>query len=76
MPTCGFVTKGPNEKGYLKFNKSKTFCNGPDMNRTFTLLYYLNGYKLTEPMGLALKVDVGQTIPGSVVIEDDVDVVQ
>jgi len=38
MPTSGFVTKGFNEKGYVKFDKSKTFSNGLDMNRTFSLL--------------------------------------
>jgi len=76
MPTSGFVTKGFNEKGYVKFDKSKTFSNGLDMNRTFTLLYYLNGYNLTGHMSLALKLDADQTIPGSVVIENDVDIVK
>ncbi len=46
------------------------------MSRTFTLLYYLNGYNLTEHMGLALKLDADQTIPGFVVIENDVDIVK
>ena len=46
------------------------------MNNTFTLLYTLNGYNLRDLWNASLKIEGDQTLSGSLLIENDVDVVK
>lgn len=78
MSTSKLVMKGETDKRkqpFVQIEARKTFANGLAANVTFSVLYHLNGYNLTDHMQKALKIDEDQIVPGSVVIENDVNVV-
>ena len=74
VPSSGFFTR--DRKGSIDFNGRKTFNKTVSMNNTFTLLYTLNGYNLRDLWNASLKIEGDQTLSGSLLIENDVDVVK
>lgn len=74
VPSSGFVTRATKSTLYL--TGRKTFNQTVSMNHTFTLLYHLNGYELRELWNSTLRIEGNQTIPGSLLINNDVDVVK
>ena len=80
VPSSVFVTKplrnSTKPPDPLIFSGRKTFTNGLATNKTFRLIYFLNGYNLTQLMAQAMRLDDDQFIPGAVTIENDVGVVE
>lgn len=74
VPSSGFVTR--EKKGPLLLSGRKTFTQPVSMKNTFTLLYTLNGYDLRELWNRSLRIDGDQTLPGSLLIKNNVDVVR
>lgn len=74
VPSSDFVTR--DIKTIMILTGRKTFSRLVTMNHTFTLLYHLNGYELRGLWNATLRIEGNQTIPGSLFIKNDVDVVK
>lgn len=74
IPSSGIFFR--DGKGPLILSGRKTFTKPVVMNKTFTLLYTLNGYNLKDLWNEALKIEGNQTLSGSLLIKNNVDVVK